>query len=187
MRAGVLVEGETLAETTGVPQGGPISPLMSNIYGHAIDALWAREASHLGTLVRYADDGVVLCRSEAAAQQALRWLQRTAQALKLQVHPDKTRVVDLREGADGFDFLGFQHRLVRSWRTGKYSCQCWPSQRAMVSLRAKIRQIAAPRWRLQEPIGVIVEELNRVLRGWCNYCVSRGHAREDRMEVSWMV
>ena len=184
MRAGVLVEGGTFAETTGVPQGGPISPLMSNIYGHAIDALWAKEASHLGTLVRYADDGVVLCRSEAAAQQALRWLQRTAQALKLQVHPDKTRVVDLREGADGFDFLGFQHRLVRSWRTGKYSCQCWPSQRAMVSLRAKIREIAAPRWRLQEPIGVIVEELNRVLRGWCNYFrwgnSSRQFSRIDR-------
>jgi len=169
MRAGVLVEGGTFAETTGVPQGGPISPLMSNIYGHAIDALWAKEASHLGTIVRYADDAVVLCRSEAAALQALRWLQGTAQALKLQVHPDKTRVVDLSEGADGFDFLGFQHRLVKSWRTGKYSCQCWPARRAMVSLRAKIREIAAPRWRLQEPIGVIVKELNRVLRGWCNY------------------
>src|SRR2546427_2749239 len=100
IRAGVMVEG-TFAETTGVPQGGPISPLMSNIYGHAIDALWAREASHLGTIVRYADDAVVLCRTEAAAQQALRWVQRTVQALKLRVHPDETRIVDLNGGADG--------------------------------------------------------------------------------------
>jgi group II intron reverse transcriptase/maturase len=168
IRAGVL-EGVTYSQTTGVPQGGPISPLMSNIYGHAIDALWAKEASHLGTIVRYADDAVVLCRSEADAQQALRWLQQTAQALKLQVHPDKTRVVDLREGAGGFDFLGFHQRLVKSWRTGRYSCQRWPSPRAMVSIQTKIKEITAPRWRLKEPIGVIVEGLNRVLRGWCNY------------------
>ncbi len=168
IRAGVMVEG-TSAETTGVPQGGPISPLRSNVYGHAIDALWAKEASHLGTIVRYGDDAVVVCRTEAAAQQALRWLQRTAQALKLQVHPDKTRIVDLKGGADGFDFLGFHHRLVKSWRTGKYSCQCWPSRRAMTGIRAKIKEIAAPRWRLKEPIDVIVDELNRVLRGWCNY------------------
>src|SRR5437660_10558781 len=71
------------------------------------------ESSHLVTLVRYADDAVVLCRSEADAQQAVRWLQRTAQALKLRLHPEKTRVVDLSGGADGFDFLGFHNRLVK--------------------------------------------------------------------------
>src|SRR5215831_11764240 len=169
MRAGVLVEGGTFAETTGVPQGGPISPLMSNIYGHAIDALWAKEASHLGTLVRYADDAVILCRTEAEARRALWWVQRTAQALKLRVHPDKTRMVDLSDGADGFDFLGFHNRLVKSWRTGRYSCQRWPSQRAMAGLRAKIKEITAPRWRLKEDISVLVGELNLVLRGWCSY------------------
>jgi RNA-directed DNA polymerase len=168
IRAGVMVEG-VFTETKGVPQGGPISPLLSNIYGHAIDALWAKESSHLGTLVRYADDAVVLCRTEAAAQQALRWLQRTALALKLRLHPDKTRVVDLSGGADGFDFLGFHNRLVKSWRTGRYSCQRWPSRKAMASLWAKIKEITAPRWRLKEHISVLVEELNRVLRGWCNY------------------
>ncbi len=168
IRAGVMVEG-CFADTTGVPQGGPISPLMSNIYGHAIDALWAKESSHLGTLVRYADDAVILCRTEADAQRALRGLQRTAQALKLQLHPGKTRVVEMSGGADGFDFLGFHNRLVKTWRTGRYSCQRWPSQRAMAGLRAKIKEIAAPRWRTMEPIGVIVDELNRVLRGWCSY------------------
>src|SRR5256886_9232987 len=168
IRAGVMVEG-TFAETTGVPQGGPISPLMSNIYGHAIDALWAKEASHLGTLVRYADDAVILCRTDAEAQRALGWVQRTAQALKLRVHPDKTRVVDLSEGADGFDFLGFHNRLVKSWRTGRYSCQRWPSRRATASLRAKVKEITAPRRRLKEDINVLVGELNAVLRGWCSY------------------
>ena len=168
IRAGVMVE-DVFTETAGVPQGGPISPLLSNIYGHAIDALWAKESSHLGTLVRYADDAVVLCRTEAAAQQALWWLQRTALALKLRLHPDKTRVVDLSGGVDGFDFLGFHNRLVKSWRTGRYSCQRWPSRKAMASLQAKIKEITAPRWRLGEHISVLVKELNRVLRGWCSY------------------
>ena len=181
IRAGVMVEG-IFTETAGVPQGGPISPLLSNIYGHAIDALWAKQSSHLGTLVRYADDAVVLCRTDAAAQQALRWLQRTALALKLQLHPDKTRVVDLSGGADGFDFLGFHNRLVKSWKTGRYSCQRWPSRKAMAGLRTKIKEIAAPRWRLKEPIADIVSEFNRVLRGWCNYFRWGNSARQ----FSWI-
>jgi RNA-directed DNA polymerase len=120
----------------------------------------------------------------------LRWLQRAAQALKLRVHPDKTRIVDLSGGADGFDFLGFQNRLVKSWRTGKYSCQRWPSRRAMVGLRAKVKEITAPRWRLKEPIGVIVDELNLVLRGWCSYFrwghSSRQFSRIDSYVREWL-
>jgi retron-type reverse transcriptase len=81
--------------------------LLANIYGRALDALWAKEASHLGTSVRYADDVVILCRSEADAQKTYRWLQGRAQALKLVLHPDKTRIVDLREGAAASTFWGF--------------------------------------------------------------------------------
>jgi len=68
MSAGVMEDGVTISGATGVPQGGSISPLLSNVYGHALDALWAKEARHLGTIVRYADDAVILCRSEADAQ-----------------------------------------------------------------------------------------------------------------------
>lgn len=169
MRVGVMEDGVTISHVAGVPQGGTISPLLSNIYGHAIDALWHKEASHLGTFVRYADDGVILCRSQADAQQALRWLRNVVKALGLRLHPEKTRIVDLREGADGFDFLGFHHHLVRSRRYGKWYCQCWPSRQAMASVRAKVKAITAPRSRLKEPIGVLVTELNPVLRGWGNY------------------
>jgi RNA-directed DNA polymerase len=169
IRAGVMTDGVTISTATGVPQGGSISPLLSNIYGHALDALWAKEASHLGTIVRYADDLVILCRSEADAQQAYRWLQGRAKALKLVLHPDKTRLVDLREGANGFDFLGFHLRLVKSRRYGRWYCQRWPSGRAMVSIRAKVKAITAPRSRLKQPIGVLVAALNPILRGWGNY------------------
>jgi group II intron reverse transcriptase/maturase len=169
MKAGVMEDGVTVSASTGVPQGGSISPLLSNVYGHALDALWAKEASHLGTIVRFADDAVILCRSEADAQQAYRWLQRTAQALKLVLHPEKTRIVELTEGRDGFDFLGFHNRLVKARKTGRWCCMRWPSRRAMDSIRGKIKAIAAPRYRLKEPIGVIVAELNQVTRGWGNY------------------
>src|SRR5439155_1931110 len=168
MSAGVMEDGVTISAATGVPQGGAISPLLSNVYGHVLDALWEKEARRLGTIIRYADDALILCRSEADAQQALRWLQRTAQALKLSLHPEKTRIVDLNGGADGIDFLGFHIRLVKSWRYESWYCQRWPSRRAMASIRGKVKAITAPRSRLKWPIGALVAELNPVLRGWGN-------------------
>ncbi|MHB1640972.1 MAG: reverse transcriptase domain-containing protein [Candidatus Dormibacteria bacterium] len=182
IRAGVMEDGVTISTATGVPQGGAISPLLSNVYGHALDALWAKEASHLGEIVRYADDLVILCRSEADAQQAYRWLQGRAQALKLILHPDKTRIVDLRSGAEGFDFLGFHLRLVKSRKYGKWYCQRWPSARAMASVRAKVKAITAPRSRLKRPIGSLVAELNPVLRGWGNY-FGRGNSSQKFSQI----
>jgi group II intron reverse transcriptase/maturase len=169
MKAGVQEDGVHVYNDLGVPQGGAISPLLSNIYGHALDALWMKEASHLGRITRYADDLVILCRTESDARQALRWLQGTAQALHLRLHPDKTRVVDLRGGEDGFDFLGFHHRVVRSSRYPAWYCRRWPSQRAMAGIRARVKAITAPRHRLTWPIQALVKELNPVLRGWGNF------------------
>lgn len=169
MRAGVMEDGVTISAIAGVPQGGSISPLLSNVYGHALDALWEKEVNHLGTYIRYADDAVILCRSEADAQRAYRWLQERAQALKLNLHPVKSRLVELGEGRDGIDFLGFHIRLVQSWKHRRWYCQMWPSRRAMAVIRAKIKAITAPRSRLKRPIGALVAELNPVLRGWGNY------------------
>jgi RNA-directed DNA polymerase len=87
-----MEDGVHTASATGTPQGGVISPLLSNIYGHALDALWEKEAGHLGHLIRYADDGVILCRSGESADQAYQWLQKRARSLHLQIHPEKTRV-----------------------------------------------------------------------------------------------
>ncbi len=86
---------------------------------------------HVGTIVRFADDALILCRSEADAPRAFRWFQSTARGLKLSLHPDKTRIVNLSDGADGVDFLGFHLRLVRSQRYKRWYCQRWPSGRAM--------------------------------------------------------
>ena len=152
LKAGVLEDGVSVASMTGVPQGGSISPLLSNIYGHALDALWTKEASHLGKIVHYADDLVILCRTESEAKQAYAWLQKTAQAFISRCTPDKSRVLHVGGGVDGFDFLGFHHRMVRSRKTSRLFCHRLPSRRAMASVRAKVKKITAPPDRLKWPM-----------------------------------
>jgi RNA-directed DNA polymerase len=170
LRAGVL-DGEEVAPTAqGVPQGSVISPLLANVVLHELDRLWEDRCRHLGQLVRYADDFVVLCRTEAAAQEALRRVEVILARQGLRLHSTKTRVASLGDGRQGFDFLGFHCRKVESWRyRGRRYLQHWPSRRAMQSVRDRVKAITAPRHRLPEPVTVIVAELNPVLRGWGAY------------------
>jgi RNA-directed DNA polymerase len=170
LEAGVLVDGEVLSSDQGVSQGSVISPLLANVALHELDRLWEDHCGQLGQLVRYADDFVIICRTEAAAREGLRRVRLILARLGLELHPDKTRVVDVREGQQGFDFLGFHHRTVESWRwRGTRYLQYRPSQRASQRVRARIHAITAPRSRLREPVRSIVAELNRVLRGWGAY------------------
>jgi len=112
LRAGVLDQGVFSPTATGTPQGGVISSLLANIYLHAFDRAWAEHGT--GELVRYADDFVVLCRSSVQAEQAQQQARALLADLGLELHPDKTRVVDLREGKEGFDFLGCHLRARMS-------------------------------------------------------------------------
>lgn len=89
-----------------------ISPLLANIYLDAFDRCWETECSHQGLLVRCADDFVVLCRSESAAKEVLRRIRERMQALWLELHPEKTRLVDLPQGRQGFELLGCTLRTV---------------------------------------------------------------------------
>jgi RNA-directed DNA polymerase len=158
---------------TGVPQGGVISPLLSNIYLHALDR--AISEAGVGELVRWADDFVVLCRSESEARAALKLAGEILAGLGLQLHPEKTRVVDLREGREGFDFLGCHFRARVSGRLlergiRRYYLQRWPSQRAMKRIRAKIKALTDRRRRAgMKDIHEVIVDLNQVLRGWGNY------------------
>ncbi len=104
LRAGVLVDGAFSETATGTPQGGVISPLLANIVLHAFDRAWDEQG--VGEVVRYADDFVVLCTSQDEAEQAWEHAAALLGELGLSLHPDKTGVVDLREGKEGFDFLG---------------------------------------------------------------------------------
>ncbi len=179
LRAGVMEDGVVRSSVAGVPQGGVISPLLANVYLHALDALWEARAGHLGRLVRYADDMVVLCTTEQQAQAAYDWLVATLNGLKLECHPDKTRVVHLADGSQGFDFLGFHFRRLPSWRRrGHWTARNWPSRQAMTSIRARIKEVTAPRAKLHLQVEDIVKELNPVVRGWGVYFKRPGTGRQ---------
>ena len=168
LRAGVF-EGGLVSETeAGTPQGSPISPLLANVALHVLDEAWATR-EHLGLLVRYADDLVVLCWTRVRAEQARDQLAMILAPLGLRLHPDKTGIVSLAKGRQGFDFLGFHHHLVESWTLrGRYYLNTWPSTRAMASIRAKIRARTERRY-CSMPIDMVVRSLTPVLRGWGNY------------------
>jgi len=169
LRAGVL-EGQTLLHPeTGTPQGGVISPLLANVYLNALDRAWRDRHGGLGVLVRYADDLVILCRTQAQAEAALRELRALLAALGLELAEAKTRLVCLDREGEGFDFLGFHHRLVDSFRRpGTRWLARWPSARAMQAARQRIREITDRRLLLRPP-EEIVANLNRFLIGWGGY------------------
>ena len=106
LQAGVMEDGVVSHPVAGTPQGGVISPLLSNIYLHVLDRVWAKHCAHLGELVRYADDFVVMCPTAQGCEEAQGRIEHVLGRLGLKLHPQKTRRVVLTEGREGFDFLG---------------------------------------------------------------------------------
>jgi RNA-directed DNA polymerase len=169
LRAGVMEDGQVRRPLTGTPQGGPLSPLMCNVYLHRLDRAWDE---HDGALVRFADDLVVMCWSASQAERALARLTVLLASLGLEPKAAKTRIAHLEAGGGGFDFLGFHHRLVRSrGLNGKKPVTFlarWPSDKAMQHARDRIRFLTR-RSRLLLPQEWVVEHLNQFLGGWAAY------------------
>ena len=174
LEAGVLEEGSIRQTLAGTPQGGVISPLLANIYLNALDRAWQTQGQHLGKLVRYADDFVVLCKSASAASAAHERVQDILSGLGLELHPEKTRAVDLRKGREGFDFLGCTVRKRRSILRAphKHFMQRWPSARAMKRLRERVHELTAVVGHAGRDVLEVIQALNPVLRGWGNYFAS---------------
>jgi group II intron reverse transcriptase/maturase len=168
LRAGVFEGGIVSAMEAGTPQGSPLSPLLANVALHRLDEAWRREGRRLGVLVRYADDLVVLCATRKQAEKARELVAAVLNTLGLRLAPEKTRIVRLAGGAEGFDFLGFHHRMAKSRKDGRWYLLKWPSTRAMASIRGKIREQTG-RNRARLPLEWAVENVNRVVRGWGNY------------------
>ncbi|MET9660757.1 group II intron reverse transcriptase/maturase [Streptomyces sp. NPDC006510] len=169
LRMGVLEGGVTSPTGAGTPQGSPISPLLANIALHVLDEAWQEQGQRLGELVRYCDDFVVLSPTRQRAEQARELAATVLGGLGMRLHPEKTGIVCLREGGQGFDFLGFHHRKVESWkRRGRFYLQRWPSVRALGVLRDKIRA-ATSSSRTERPVAAVVADINPVLRGWAAY------------------
>jgi len=175
LEAGVMEEGREERPAAGTPQGGVISPLLSNIYLHVLDATWRKRYAHLGVLVRYADDFVVICRTRSACEEAERRVRSILGWLKLELQPEKTRRVDLSWGRQGFDFLGCHLRKRMSgpiWeREGRrvYFLHRWPSAKSMKRVRQKVRELTDRRWNGVKDVRKLIAPLNSVLRGWGEY------------------
>jgi RNA-directed DNA polymerase len=185
LAAGVMDDGTFRETVSGTPQGGVISPLLSNIYLHAFDRAFMQRG--IGDLVRYADDFVVLCRSEREARAALDMVGEILAGLGLGLHPDKTKVVDLREGREGFDFLGCHFRARVSGRLlergiRRYYLHRWPSLRAMKRIRQRVKAKTGRNRVGIKDVRELIAELNPLLRGWGTY-FRTGNAAEKFRQI----
>jgi len=165
LEAGVMEEGTySKGDGLGTPQGGVISPLLSNIYLHSFDKMF-KMSGISGTLVRYADDFVILLWRNG--KKVLRQVEKMLGRLGLKLHPEKTRVV---RAEDGFDFLGIHFQLspvrMKNAKVKKY-CALWPSDRSMKRIKERIKEVIGRRYNLS--LEELIKELNPVLRGWDNY------------------
>ncbi len=192
LQAGVMEDGTVRHPVAGTPQGGVISPLLSNIYLHVLDRVWTGRCGHLGNLVRYADDFVVMCGSAQDCEEAQRRIEHVLGRLGLRLHPQKTRRVELVNGKEGFDFLGchlrkrMSGRLWEQKRLRRYYLHRWPSQRALKRVRQRVRELT-PRQRCHRDVRSVIAELNPALRGWGQYFRSGNAARQFTAVDSYVV
>lgn len=178
LRAGIFEGGVITEPGAGTPQGSPISPLLANIALHRLDQAWKAETRRMGTLIRYADDFVVVCQTAEQAKDAWRRARTVLAEAGLTMSSEKTRIVELTRSKQGFDFLGFHLRKVESWKwRGRWYLQRWPSARAMKSIRARVKQLTDRRYAGTE-LEIVVQRLNLVLRGWGNYFRHGNSARK---------
>jgi RNA-directed DNA polymerase len=156
----------------GTPQGGVISPLLSNLYLHWFDTVFHRESgpAHWANakLVRYADDFVVLARYQSSKLTS--FIEEKLEGwLGLEVNREKTRVVDLQKEGESLDFLGFTLRFDRDRKgRGHRYLNVFPSKKSLKKEREKIRKMTGKEVCFK-PIPELIQELNRHLVGWSNY------------------
>jgi group II intron reverse transcriptase/maturase len=187
LEAGVMEDGRETTKLSGTPQGGVISPLLSNIYLDFLDGVWSKRCADLGVLVRYCDDFVVLCKTEKACREAERRMRKVLRELKLELHPDKTKRVDLGWGKQGIDFLGCHLRKRFSgpvWEKSRkrvYFLQRWPSTKSMKRIRLRLKDLTS-RSRCHVDPRALIAEINPVLRGWGQY-FRTGNAADKFNEI----
>jgi len=169
LKCGIMESGITKESDMGTPQGGVISPLLANIYLHEFDKFWNQQIRVKGKLVRYADDFVIMFRTEKEAELGLKLVKAKMEELRLELNEDKTKIVDTRGGKEGFDFLGFHHRRNKSWKYKRYYTQKWPNNKSIKNLKTNIRNFLGQRAILNWSIDEVVKAINPVLRGWMNY------------------
>ena len=155
------------ANSRGTPQGGVISPLLSNCYLHLLDRIWERHQLRWklkARIVRYADDFVVLCAGNV--KPALDTVRHVLDRLELTLNESKTRIVDARE--ESFNFLGFAIRVSKGLKTGKSYPHVCPAPKSLAKIKDRVTQLTA-RDRTPIPLEKVVGSMNASLRGWASY------------------
>lgn len=163
LTAGVLRDGIYESTVAGTPQGGVISPLLSNIYLHVFDE-WMERAGFQVT--RYADDWLAVCRTREEAERALASARAVLEELGLRIHPEKTRIVHVTQG---FEFLGYKIGVGKGLRfkQGGIGLYAIPRQRSIDRFKDKVR--ALTRRRIAAPLEELIHALNPAIRGWGMY------------------
>ena len=175
----VQEEGTRIERTRGTPQGGVVSPILANTFLHYAFDLWMARTHPDLPWCRYADDGLVHCRSEQEGQALKAELQARLAECRLELHPTKTKIVYCKDGKRKgtypnvqFDFLGycFRPRLVERFRDKALFCGFNPavSTSAMKAMRLAIRDLNI-RHQTQLSLDDIARQLNPLLRGWIEY------------------
>jgi RNA-directed DNA polymerase len=157
LKAGILDGLHEWEPEAGAPQGAVLSPLLSNIYLNPLDHQLAAQGFQM---VRYADDFVILCRSQVEAEQALALVRQWCEAEGLTLHPTKTQIVDVR--VKGFDFLGYHFQTTRRGRLTR-----WPRKKSMQKLQDAIRR--KTKRKNGHSLACIIADVNRTLVGWFGY------------------
>jgi group II intron reverse transcriptase/maturase len=162
LKAGIMEEGEVRSPLSGTPQGGVLSPLLSNLYLHEMDKRMSRSD---GKLIRFADDLVMLCYRSGQARWVLEKMRTILNELGLTVNEEKTRIGHVREG---FDFLGFTYREAYSKRQGRLVRVKYPRAKSVRGIQQRIKA-AIQTVGLGEAFSEVITAVNRKLRGWANY------------------
>jgi RNA-directed DNA polymerase len=160
LQQGVMEEGRSVSSGEGTPQGGPISPLLANIYLNSLDHLLVNAGYKL---IRYADDMVILCQSRQEAERAKEVLSDWMEANRLTLHPEKTCWVDMSQRGAYVDFLGYRFLRTKS----KGELRRYPSSRNNLRLRENLRPLL--RRANGKSMEAIILQLNRKLKGWFEY------------------
>jgi len=180
LKAGVMEEGKVTHPDRGSPQGGVVSPLLSNIVLHEVDRQWCRgdgTMSNSVVLVRYADDMVLLARTELEARQAWERLQSQFAALRLVVNQEKSRLTTVEEG---FAFLGFEFR-----KPPRRLLYMWPRKKASQHIRDRVREVVRS-FPSSASIDEVIRKLNPILNGWCTY-FRVGNSNRIFHQIDWAV
>ena len=189
MGSGILYGNILTISELGTSQGSVISPLLANIYLTTLDRLWEKYGRTYGILVRYADDTVIICKNKKSANHAQSLLQYIMGKLDLKLHPVKTKIINMWDGTEGFDFLGLHHRRFSkiNKKGNRYGeTYQYPSKKAMKKMKRTVKESINQRYLLVKTEEELIKVLNPKITGWRNYYKTRNDRKWMRA-IDWYI